>query len=209
MNFASILLLALAISIDGFATGVTYGLRNIKIPLLSLIIIDLATVIALATSMAFGRWFSLFFPFESAKTFGATMLIVLGIMIVFKSYFSEIRKTDETKTLANLQIKHFGIVINILIEPMAADMDVSGSIDSKEAWFLGTALALDAFGAGFGAAVARFNLVFTILIVGLINFIAVITGLNIGINKRFINLKVGSSLISGTILILIGVLKLF
>lgn len=39
----SLLLLAFALSLDGFGVGITYGLRKMKIPLLSVLIISLCS----------------------------------------------------------------------------------------------------------------------------------------------------------------------
>lgn len=56
------------------------------------------------------------------------------------------------KRVFRLEIRRLSIMIEILRKPSRADMDRSGTITAEEAALLGTALSLDAFGAGVGAA---------------------------------------------------------
>ena len=51
---ASLILLAFAVSLDGFGVGVTYGLRRIRIPVLSVVIIALCSGIVVWVSMQIG-----------------------------------------------------------------------------------------------------------------------------------------------------------
>ncbi|MDI5788515.1 hypothetical protein PO124_09275 [Bacillus licheniformis] len=55
-------------------------------------------------------------------------------------------------------MKSLGIVIHILRKPTSADIDKSGIITGIEAFLLGFALSIDAFGAGIGAAALGFPL---------------------------------------------------
>ncbi|WP_081833596.1 manganese efflux pump [Geomicrobium sp. JCM 19055] len=73
------------------------------------------------------------------------------------------------------------MVIQILKKPTAADVDNSGTISVKEAVLLGVALSLDAFGAGFGASMLGYSVVWFALIVS----IMCVTFLVIG-KKRWI-----------------------
>ena len=65
--------------------------------------------------------------------------------------------SERRKTLVKIEIKSIGLVINVLKKPTAADLDNSGSITGIEAFILGIALSLDAFGAGFGAALLGYS----------------------------------------------------
>ena len=56
----SLLILAFAVSLDGFGVGVMYGLRKIRIPLLSIGIISLWSGIIIYSSMQIGVLMSSF-----------------------------------------------------------------------------------------------------------------------------------------------------
>jgi putative Mn2+ efflux pump MntP len=70
---------------------------------------------------------------------------------------------------------------------------------------LGLALALDAMGAGVGVAMAGLNIFYTVLAVGVLKFILVNLGLLVGAFFNQAWIKSLSAVISGLILIIIGI----
>ncbi len=72
------LLMAVALSLDGLGVGLAYGLRRIRLPLSSLIVIALCTVFAMGISMLLGSWVTLWLRFIPARSLGALILLVLG-----------------------------------------------------------------------------------------------------------------------------------
>ena len=54
MNYLTIALFALAVSADGFAVGIAYGIAKIRIPVFSLLVISLAS--ALAVKLIHALW---------------------------------------------------------------------------------------------------------------------------------------------------------
>ncbi|WP_405079823.1 MntP/YtaF family protein [Paenibacillus chitinolyticus] len=79
LPFFSLLILALAVSLDGFGVGMMYGLRKIRIPLPSLAIISLCSGIIIYTSMSFGVWLTRYLSPDYAGMLGAVILIGIGI----------------------------------------------------------------------------------------------------------------------------------
>ncbi|SDS05357.1 putative sporulation protein YtaF [Paenibacillaceae bacterium GAS479] len=73
-----LLLLSFAVSVDGFGVGVTYGLRRIRIPLLSVLIITGCSGVVILLSMNLGAWLTGFVSPEGAKLIGALILICIG-----------------------------------------------------------------------------------------------------------------------------------
>ena len=204
------LLFSLAVSADGFMVGLAYGIKKIKIPLLSLIVISLASASAVTVSMICGKGLSLLLSPELASMAGAIMIIVIGIFFFMQFCREKISHIAcaEDDPLLSLNIKPLGIIVHILKEPSSADFDCSGEISLREAFFLGIALAMDAFGAGIGVAMAGFHILFTAICVGMLKFILVNSGLMLG---RVINgqrLKSYSALATGCILVLIGITEL-
>lgn len=222
MDLLYIIFLAVAISLDGFFVGFTYGLRKIKVSLIPLLIISAVSGIVIMLAMILGTTLGGFILPETAEVIGAIILIGVGIMVFYETYKSLVVEKEvkegysviyadedqkEPQELFSWNIKPLGIIINILRKPIKADFDSSGSISNYEAVFLGLALALDALGAGFGAALSGFSPLLIPLIVGLTKFIFLYMG-NLASNsfKQLLNTKL--AYLSGFILILLGVIKL-
>ncbi|NLB88892.1 MAG: sporulation membrane protein YtaF [Syntrophomonadaceae bacterium] len=209
MEIISPLLFALAVSSDGFMAGIAYGAKRIHIPVFSSAVVALASALAVTFSMICGKGLAAVIPEVWATRIGAFILIAIGIYFLLGACRDKIisLQVDEEKPLISFNIRSLGIIVQILREPSSADMDCSGEISTKEAFFLGLALALDALGAGIGVAMAGLNILLTAIAVGMLKFILVNSGLYLGaiiINPK---LKITSQLIPGLILITIGLLE--
>lgn len=202
------IILAIAVSIDGLSVGIIYGMKDIKIAWLSQIIILSATSCAFVTAMLFGNAAISFFHPAKAKIIGAVILLALGIWSLIEALSRESSSKSE-KTIAIFRIKPLGLAVKILREPTAADINTSGVIDIKEALLLGSALALDAFGAGFGAAAAGFGIIWTTILVSITSLLFLSVGLYIGSKKLvYLNQKV-TIYLPGALLIALAVFKMF
>lgn len=78
LPFLSLAFLALAVSLDGFGVGVMYGLRKIRIPLLSIAIISVCSGFVIFASMQIGAFAAKYLPPAFAKATGAVILIGIG-----------------------------------------------------------------------------------------------------------------------------------
>lgn len=210
MELLSVLLFSLAVSADGFMAGIAYGIRKIKIPIFSLIVISLASACAVTFSMLCGKGLSILLPPLWAKMTGGALLILVGFYFLSCACRERISSiAEDGEPLLTFSIKSLGIIIQILKEPVKADFDSSGEISSREAFFLGLALAMDAFGAGIGMAMAGFNILLTAGLVGMIKFILVEAGLFTGNLVKSQEYKHWSALVSGLIFIAIGMIEFF
>lgn len=212
MGLLPVFILALAISLDGFAAGITYGLKGIRIDLLSIIIISIASGVMVLFSMVCGTWLTLLFPGLWATKIGGLLLVLIGCWLLYQST-REVESTEEVvsnwpREIFTFEINSLGLIINILQEPVRADLDYSGTISKKEAVILGTALALDAFGAGLGAAMAGYNILVTAVFVISFKFVLLKAGVYLGTHAtaNYSNTKL--KITPGFILIILGLLKL-
>lgn len=211
-------LFALAVSVDGFGVGVAYGVKKIRIPLQSLLVICLASMTAIAASMLVGQGIAAFISPELAERIGAFALILMGGWFILegrRAFSEENRENDqpspaqgEDQTVTILHIRFLGIIVQILREPARADFDASGVISTREALFLGLALALDALGAGMGAAMSGLNVAITVAAVGICKFIVVNAGVFLGNNAAPAFMQKYASLLSGIILCGIGLFEI-
>jgi putative sporulation protein YtaF len=219
----SLWMLALAVSLDGFGVGIMYGLRKIRIPLVSVAIISGCSGLIIYASMQAGTYMSNYVSPETARFVGAAILIGIGIWAVVQMLRQreddgaagpvDIRaNTGEPgtiRTVLRIELKRLGLVIQILRTPALADMDRSGNISSSEAVLLGIALSLDAFGAGIGAALVGFKALPTAIVIALSSGTFIALGLRIGIRYAGMRLLRKLSFVPGCLLIVMGILKLF
>jgi putative Mn2+ efflux pump MntP len=243
----SLLLLAFALSLDGFGVGITYGLRKMKIPLLSIMIISLCSGIVICVSMQVGVLLARVVSPDAASVIGAVILVLMGCwsliqMLMQKEKEQEPENTqgdeqaaagkipyakvnalnggsaadsDHGDTAAaaksevfSLELRHFGVVIQILRTPSSADMDASGSISPMEAMLLGIALSLDAFGAGLGAALLGFSPIPTSLMIALFSGSFLLLGMRTGLKLSGKYWMKHAGLLPALLLITMGIMKL-
>lgn len=213
--FLAYILLALSLSIDSIGIGITYGLRNTRIPFFSKLILFFISVFFTTISLMIGNLITNFLPDYIANLIGSFILIFIGIWILFQIF----HKTSSNKCNVNLNepkiyslfIKFLGITIQIIKEPKSSDLDDSKIIDPKEALFLGIALSIDSISVSIGSGITGLNFFgFPILVASfhmLFLFFGKFLGHQInGIQKIPENI---CNIISGFLLIIIGITRLF
>lgn len=211
MNLFYVVILAFAVSMDGFVAGMAYGLKNIRMPLTSIGIVGVVTMLGTAFSMACAYLLGQFINTHLAIILGAMLLIALGIWSLFQQYFTKqvpSYELDGEMTVRKLTFSLGQLVISIMAKPETADVDRQGTINSLEAVFLGLAVGLDAMVATFGAALMGMLPLYTPLAVGIIHMMCVSAGCYS--SARFVsdNLKRRFPYLPGAILIILGLLRL-
>ena len=223
MELLSLVVFAVALSLDGFGVGVAYGMRRIKIPILSLVVVSITSATVIGISMVAGHLLSQFISVALAQKVGAIILVLLGVWILIQTWLypphgdteddeksnNEGRVKIQEEQVMKITIKPLGLVIQILRQPAKADFDRSGTISSKEALFLGIALAMDALGAGFGAAMAGYKPLLTPVVVGLVKFFLLSSGMYIGRNYAAAWLGSRAAMFPGWVLVILGVMQIF
>lgn len=206
----SLLILGLAVSLDSFTVGLTYGLRKVTIPFKSLAIISSCTFVVLMIAMGIGTIIERFISHEAAETLGGLILIGIGIW-VFYQFFTSQKANSENQSeykIIKFEMKSFSIIIKILNKPMEADFNRSGNINSMEALFLGLALSLDSFGAGVGAALIDLPPILFSIIITISCTFFVIVGIKIGKLLTHVEWMKHLSILPGIALIIIGIFRL-
>lgn len=187
------LILAISSSIDSLGIGITYGIKNTKISFIGKLILFIISIATTYFSIFFGNFIQMIFPAILTKLIGSFILILMGIYICFESF----KKQDNYS--------------NIFNNPISSDLDNSKIIDSKESIFLAVALSLDSFCIGICGSIIDINLTFFPLLVSIFQlfFLSIGTFFGIHINKFYKLPQNVWSIISGFLLISIGILKLF
>ncbi|KIL35574.1 membrane protein [Cohnella kolymensis] len=219
---ASMVLLSFAVSLDGFGVGLTYGVRKIRIPVSSILIISACSGLIILMSMMVGVALTNWMSPHGASAVGACILIGIGCwaLIQFLRSGEPAEQTERPasapadhaesvhKPVLTLELRVFGIMIQILRTPSAADVDRSGIISAGEAFLLGTALSLDAFGAGIGAALVGFPPLATAVLIAASSGFFLWTGTRVGFWAAGWRWMRRLSMLPGIILITMGIFKL-
>lgn len=220
-SYVSILLLAMAVSLDSFGVGLNYGLRRIMVPIGSTLIISFCSGMVMLISMLMGALILPLVPERYAGWIGGAILIGIGLWAFVqmsrqqqvgdkRTAVQQERNVDQLQAprrIFHLEIKRAGIVIDILRTPASADMDRSGTISAGEAALLGAALSLDAFGAGIGAALIDLAPWVTAPVIALFCAIFLQLGLHAGKLASGASWMSRLSFVPGIILIMLGLSK--
>lgn len=209
--FPSIILLAVSLSLDALGVGLSYGMRRVRIPITSKLIICLFSILYAAGALTVGKLLSTAIPPTMSKFIGISILGIMGIWIILQGLIKG-KNEDKTsfkdyiemeKTLLNIAIKSLGITIKVIKNPGECDIDKSGKIEISESILLGLALSVDAIGVALGSALAGFYSTIIPFAVGVFQLVFLYVGTYIGnkfslsekINKKFISLCPGILLI--------------
>ncbi len=213
------LIIALALSLDGFGVGMAYGLNRIKMSLGSLCIIGFCSALAMGTSMLFGQMLIFRLTVISPKVLGAVTLMAVGCYQLIRAIKSRtetekavpamttaVVEADAYQTLLSIKLNVFGLVIQVLKTPNVADLDGSGIISANESIVLGVALAMDSFAAGMAATMTGISL-YVIGLVAIMQILMIWTG-QILTGKLPLIVLDKVKFLPGVVLLLIGGLKL-
>lgn len=157
--FAYIIILAVSLSLDALAVGISYGIRRIRIPLFPKIVICFFSMAYSGASLALGSTISRFLPHAISKYAGVGILGAMGIWVIIQALLNG----HENKK-----------------NPFEGDLDGSGVIDPAEALLLGFALSIDAIGVGIGSGMAGMRSLLIPAAVGVFQLVFLYSGSLIG-----------------------------
>lgn len=170
MNLISIVL---AVSLDGFGVGITYGIRTIKITFPALLIIMCCSGSIVLLSMSLGQFMKLFISPTITDKLGGIIFILLGSFVLASHLKSRFKITF-------FKQHRFTQFTSLLSQPLKADTDSSGTISGGEAVILGFALAMDAFGAGFASAMIGYSPFVMATLIALMSGLFLYSGIKTG-----------------------------
>ncbi len=99
----SLILLAFTLSLDSCSVGLTYGLRSVRIPLRSIIIIGMCSAAVMLVSMGIGHMIAKVFSPVIATRIGGLVLIGIGIWVLYQ--FFEVREKKNRSKGEGLEIR--------------------------------------------------------------------------------------------------------
>lgn len=120
------IMMSIALSIDALGIGISYRLKGVLIPLRTKIIVGITTTVIMYVALTVGTVFHDGLPGQFPNLLGAMILIVIGLVFLRNSLGPE--------------------------EKVAYDFNDSRTIEPIEGLFLAIALSADSFGAGIAVA---------------------------------------------------------
>ncbi|MEW6082202.1 MAG: sporulation membrane protein YtaF [Bacillota bacterium] len=201
-----LLVLAAVLSVDGFLVGLTYGMRRIRLPICSRLLVAFISGLLIGLALLGGQAAAQMLDPSLASGLGGTLLVVVGVWTTATAWSS--RGNGDSLPYLEVHLPRFGLVIAVLREPVTADLDHSGSINLGEAGVLGVALALDAFGVGFGAGMAGAPVVWLPVLTALGMYLCLGLGFLLGARGSRIPASRGLGLAPGGIIAILGAMKI-
>jgi putative sporulation protein YtaF len=202
-----LILLAIAVSIDGFWGGFAFGLRRVKISPVSLLVISAWSVVCTMIVMLIGHSIKNIISFEWAKYIGAGLLFLLGLFSLKEGYKQKKEHIECTRNFITYNVK-FKDLIKILRNPLLADIDNENDIKPAEATVFGLAVAMDASIAAFTISLLGFNPFITPFLFGLTHYVLIGSGNLIARQNTINHFGQRFSMLPGIILIALAILRL-
>lgn len=197
------LLFAISANIDNFSVGISYGMKKIKIGLLSNLFIAAISALGTFLSMYAGRIISRIIPFNLSNALGGLILLILGLWqtteFLVNSHIIKLKMFSKDKKM-NYEA--------LLSNPEIADTDKSGCIDIKESVSLAFALTVNNFGLGISASMTGTEILSAVVFTFLFSILMLSMGYSFG--ERYLSKIAGkyASLASGMIILALGIYNL-
>jgi putative sporulation protein YtaF len=202
-----LILLAIAVSIDGFWGGFAFGLRKVKLSPISLLLISAWSIICTMIVMIIGHSLKTIISFEWARYIGALLLFLLGILTLKEGYKQKREHLECKRNFITYNVR-FRDLIKILRNPILADIDNENDIKPAEATVFGLAVAMDASIAAFTISLLGFNPFITPFLFGLTHYILIGAGNIIARQSTINHLGQKFSMLPGILLIALAILRL-
>ncbi|WP_334073505.1 MULTISPECIES: sporulation membrane protein YtaF [Paenibacillus] len=192
----AVIAIGLASNLDNAGVGIAYGVRKIHIPWYSNLAIAVISFLATLLSGLFGNWMTLWVHPGIGQWVGTIVIVTVGVWVLLQPFV-------EKKAVP--QDEEPPILTRLLRNPEEADRDSSKSLSIGESVLLGVALAMNALAGGFNAGITHLNVFYTSLSVGLFSFI--LLAVCSGFGEKYAAEKLGNraTVISGLLLIFIGI----
>jgi putative sporulation protein YtaF len=197
---------AISSSVDNLGVGISYGIRNIRIGLISNLLVAVICFVFSEAGISLGKWLSLIMPGVLPVMVGAFLLFIIGIRIILLTApGSKHRSNAEVRS----KVTQPQGITAILENPELADADKSGEIGLGEAIILGIALSANALTNGLGAGLLSLSPLAISLTAAIGSFITVWLGVYLG--KKVVAVRIGGytlgefgTILSGIILLVIA-----
>ena len=204
--------LASSLSIDSLTAGFAYGTKKIRIPMLSVQIINLICCATIGVAMFFGHLLLPWLPEWLAIGIAFSVLFIMGLIKlmdgIVKAVIRKRFKHTGLEKAFRFSIFDIQFILHLYANPEAADADVSAHISPGESVALAVSLSLDGIAVGFAAALAGVNPWALIGWSLITNTIAIVAGRKLG-HTLADRLPFNLTWLAGAVLIGLAISQLF
>lgn len=204
MHLLYVFLIALANNIDNIGVRITYSIRGIKIDTLKNLWISIITFFISLLSAFSGTFVLSILNKRVCSILSMILLTTMGLWIILEPFLKGKGLFHDEN--AN---KNKVLICNILSNPESADIDNSKDINFKEATFLGIALSINNIGGSLSAGIIGLNSYFIGLFSAVVSFVALWSGNYLTVFLNRYNIGNQAVMLSGIILIIIGIKQIF
>lgn len=185
--------------------GLAYGARKINVPFRSNLAIALFSGIATLLSSLLGSALANYIPSYTGNIIGGSIVGIMGLYTIIGHLIKNKKNTGNKYQNGNQYIVELR---NVMDDPGIADKDYSGDISLKESILLGTALAVNCLGTGFGAGMTGVNI--AVLTTAVIIFSLTTISLGAVIGRRWAAKFLGdqATILSGLLLLAVGIYQI-
>ncbi|MGB9825070.1 MAG: manganese efflux pump, partial [Desulfofundulus sp.] len=187
-------------------------------------IVAIVSTTGTIVSMCMGSLVAKYIQAHLANIIGSSIIVGVGAWIILQSWINPSDNTAEpvcqetsgsaapqsgAEKILEFHIKSLGIFVRILREPWRADVDFSKEIDGKEAFLLALALTINNLASGFGGGIVGINIPFTAVMVFVFSLLTLACSVKFG--HKYLSRWLGkwAGVVSGLILIFVGVYEFF
>lgn len=188
MHWVTIILIGIAANLDNLGIGLAYGIKRVKIPVLSNAAIAVISMIVTYVAVTAGSTIDEFISPHTANLLGSLLLVTIGLWTLVSNRFSQ---------------------QGIAEKPELFDEDKNYIISFRESMTLGFVLSANCLAGGIAIGANGISVIWTVISIGIFSFITVAVGSHFGslLTKTFIGKY--SAAISGLLLLIIGILEMF
>ena len=203
MHFISAVLFAISANMDNIPLGIAYGIRGIKISPARNLLIALITSAGTLVSMSLGTIITLFIAKETAAIIGCSILIAMGLWFI-AGFFRKRRKI--VKQVHNA--KDSAAEEDDSLRPKEEETSPA-SMTTRQSLGLAFVLMVNNMGFGIGANIAGLPILITSFCTFICSMLLLVTGVTIGLKFNSERLSTYSELISGILIVILGVYEFF
>lgn len=203
-----VVLLGIAVSFDALLAGVAYGLKKITLPAASLLVVGLVTAACTAVAMTAAQEVGFLIDPQVSVIIGAILLLLIGLWSLFQELLIKRLTPKQKNDQPQIRIKLGRLIVSILADPEAVDIDHSRSISALEAVLLGLALGIDNMVATFAASLLGVLPIYTPIVMAILQMGLILGGLIFSSRIVPSSLKDRFPYLPGALLILLSVLRL-
>lgn len=204
--------ISISSNIDNIGVGLAYGIRGVRIPFISNILIATITGIGTFISMAAGNRIGNFFGGGSSNIISGLLLIIIGFVSFLQRSEGFYNRKFARWVMSSNVVQNIGIFrkfVGVIDNPLLADHDESGHIDIFESIILALTLAVNNIANGIAAGLAGLSIYITTFLVIFFSVVSIWMGVGAGIKCRAFWISKNAAKISGIILVCIGLSEIF